>query len=282
MPVQLDPSTARLDASLTDNSPRCTVNEQGKESIISRVEQYRSAMTSDSPTSAFPFLKLPPEIRVYIYQELLPTRLTSIHGYEDRANEWPLKVAPAILCVNKQVFAEASQVLYAENNFIVLKVTEQGDRDTWQHGDRDGFPNLAGLSEKQIPNPFMRIEITELNRYPDRPRRRLVPVNERTYIFTVEGLPYLIELLQRMSTIYNFYSSVGLTVSLFNKVPARHDFLNNHILRSFDQLQGFAQFLISGDVDADVVRHLTECMTLGPQLQDVLSRIAKLFTHGEQ
>jgi hypothetical protein len=258
------------------NSPRGTMDEEETGAAIARVENRSIAMTSESPTSSFPFLKLPAELRVYIYRELLSRRLTSIHAYRQA------RFDPAILRANKQVFAEASHVLYTENDFIVLRVsTHEGHSDTrgykWEEIDPNHFPNLAGLSENQIPNPLMRIAITELNRCP----HSSCSVNERTFIFTVESLPHLISLLWGASINSDFYSSAVLTVSLFNKCRSRHTLLNTRVLRSLDQLQGFTQCSISGDVDRNVVRHITDCIILGPQLKYALFRVEELFSHGE-
>jgi hypothetical protein len=238
-------------------------------------------MTSEIPLSAFPFLRLPAEIRIYIYQKLLSTWTTSTRASDGEDHGWPVKFSPAILRANKQVFAEASQVLYTKNDFVVLTVTthREGYSPRTAYAILDDFPNLAGLSEKQILRPALKIAITELDTSPEWIQ---LPVKKRTFIFTVEGFPDFVHLLWEMSTLGAFCTSMAFKLTLDNKVQSRNAFLNNHVVRSLDQLQGFAQFAISGDVDDEVVQHVTEYMTLGPQLQDVLFRIVGLYSHGER
>jgi hypothetical protein len=235
-------------------------------------------MGSESPPSAFPFLRLPLEIRNCIYRVLLSRRLTSAHAYRYGNYRWPVKFAPAILRANKQVFEEASRVLYTENDFIVLRVATHTHNPARRFTLLDQFPSFTGLSENQIPLPVMQIAITELKSDPFDTQN---PITQRTFIFTPEGLPDFIHLLWCLSLMCNFYSSLKLSLTLFNNVQSRHEFLNNHVVRSLDQLQGFGELTISGDVDGEVIRHLIECMVLGQQLEDVRSRIAEYFSLGE-
>jgi hypothetical protein len=257
------------------------MSEWSKEAAIERVDQYSEAMTPERTISTFPFLRLPLEIRVYIYRHLLSTRPTSTQAYKDGDYSWPFKFAPAILQANKQVFGEASRVLYTENDFVVLQIATHIYSAIYSATQTpsliDKFPNFPGLSEKQIPHPLLSLAITDLN---SEPSASQTLVNKRKFIFTLEALPYVIQLLWSMS-MFSDMSSIGFTALLFNKVHSRHAYLNNHVVRSLDQLQGFADYKFLGDIDSDVARHLAECMDLGPQLQDVCLRMAGFLSLGE-
>jgi hypothetical protein len=74
---------------------------------------------------------------------------------------------------------------------------------------------------------------------------------------------------------------MAFILSVSNKATSRHAFLNDDIIKSLDQIHGFKDSAIYGDVDGEVVRHVTQCMTLGPQLQDVTFRMAEHLSHGE-
>jgi hypothetical protein len=223
---------------------------------------------TDSTISPFPFLRLPREIRDRIYQHLLSARLTYTDDYQRRDYSWPFKLAPAILRANKQISGEAAQILYNENDWVVLKFTTHAQKYRFL----DGFPNFVGLYEDQIPQPVLEITMKEL---------AVESLPQRTFIFTLEAFPYLIEQLWNKATIFNFYESMIFEIFLFNKAPSRHTFLNNQIVRSFDQIQGFTVLIFHGDIDTDVVRHVTGCMTLGQDLQAVCAKMADLFSRGE-
>jgi hypothetical protein len=198
----------------------------------------------------------------------LSARLTYTDNYHRRDYSWPIKFAPAIIRANKQISAEAAQVLYNENDWVVLKFITHIQKYRFL----DGFPNFVGLYEDQIPQPVLEITIKEL-------AVELLP--QRTFIFTLEAFSYLIEQLWDKATIFSSYNSMIFELFLFNKAPSRHTFLNDQIVRSFDQIQGFTVLIILGDIETKVVRHLTRCMTLGQSLQDVGAKMVELFSRGE-
>jgi hypothetical protein len=228
----------------------------------------------ESTMLPFPFLKLPQEIRDCIYRHLLSTRPAITHDDGSRDYSWPIKFNPAILRANKKVYEEASRVLYIENDFVVLRVTHTLE-DFWL---RD-FPHFASLLYKQIPRPILEITIEEPS--DSELSQTLRRLNQRTFIFTLEGFPYFIEKLLRGGPEYDFYYSMRFALSLSNTAPSRHKFLNNRIMRSLDQVQGFSQLDFSGDVDAEVVQYLDECMTLGQHLQVVCFRMRGLCSYGQ-
>jgi hypothetical protein len=162
----------------------------------------------------------------------------------------------------------AAQVLYSENDFVVLRVASNPQK----FSSLNGFPNFVGLSDDQIPQPVLEITIKGL---------AVETLPKRTFIFTLEAVPYFIEQLWNKAAMCGFYNSMIFELFLFNKVPSRHTFLNDHIVRSFDQIQGFTVLIFHGDIDSKVVRHVTRCMTLGQSLQDVGVTMSELFSRGE-
>jgi hypothetical protein len=223
---------------------------------------------SDITDSSFPFLRLPREIRDKIYRRLLSARLTTDdYNSGDYAN-WPVQFHPAISRTNKQISSEASKVLYGENEFVVLRVTTH----TQKYNSLNGLPHFVGLSDNQIPHPVMEIKIKELE---------VGPLAQRIFVFTLGAFPSLIEHLWREAETFNYYNSMIFELFVFNKAPSRHALLNNRILGSFDQIQGFKALIFHGDIDTKVVRHLAECMTLGQHLQDVRAKMAELYSRGE-
>jgi hypothetical protein len=225
-----------------------------------------TAKMTEATIPPFPFLRLPREIRDCIYRHLLAARLAYTDDYQRRDDSWPVRFAPAILRANKQISREAAQILYKENDWVVLKVNTQ------EYSCLDDFPSFVGLFEHQIPQPTLKITIKELE---------AEPLAQRTFIFTLEGIPYFIEQLWEKAKMCDFFYSMIFELSLFNKTPSRHNFLNNQIVRSFDQIQGFAVLIFHGDIDTNVVSHLSVCMTLGQHLKDVCTKMAELFCHGE-
>ena len=73
----------------------------------------KSKLTTDE---AFPFLKLPAEIRNMIYRYLVVSRSASPINLTDTSKWYTAGgIQTAILCANKQVFDEAANILYSEN-----------------------------------------------------------------------------------------------------------------------------------------------------------------------
>ena len=73
--------------------------------------------TSKSSTLAFPFLKLPTEVRVMIYAYLVVApnaELGAISIRQCRPTE--ADIHTSILLANRLVYREASAILYAKNN----------------------------------------------------------------------------------------------------------------------------------------------------------------------
>jgi hypothetical protein len=178
----------------------------------------------DITVPPFPFLRLPREIRDCIYRHLLSARLTYTNDYPSGDHDWPFKFAPAILQANKQVSSEASQVLYGENDFVVLRVATH----TEKYSSLDGFAHFVPApSPNQMPQPVLEITITE---------QEVGPLALRTFIFTLGEFPYFIKHLWNKAQICDFYNSMIFELFLFNKAPSRHTLLNNQIVRSLDQI----------------------------------------------
>ncbi|KAI9695664.1 MAG: hypothetical protein M1836_006116 [Candelina mexicana] len=99
-----------------------------------------SANQVPHPQTAFPFLRLPPELRNIVYRLLLisPLRDDEIGLFIDPGNgtyRWGTHTA--ILRTNHQVFAESSSIFYGENIFTV-----HGSDDSLWFAD-EGLPSRA-------------------------------------------------------------------------------------------------------------------------------------------
>jgi hypothetical protein len=230
---------------------------------------------SESTISAFPFLRLPREIRDQIYRLLLSARLTFTGDCKciNYSTVTPLiKFAPAILRANKQALDEASQILYCENDFVVLKVA------TRQYVCLDNFPTFVGLSEHQTPQPSLKITIKDLE---IAPVSSINPLTQRTFIFTLASFQYFAGLLWLGAKMCDFYYSMGFALSIPTNAPSRRVSLINNTIRSLDQIQGFGELIFYGVVDAETLGHLTECMTLGQHLQDLCFGMEQSLNHGK-
>ena len=83
--------------------------------------------------------KLPPEIRLLIYRELLRDEVHYLERQRKNPSNEPCesKIYPAVLGVCKQIYSEASAVLYEENIFGYDDRNEDTvvDGKTLYHGD---------------------------------------------------------------------------------------------------------------------------------------------------
>ncbi|OCK78736.1 hypothetical protein K432DRAFT_383661 [Lepidopterella palustris CBS 459.81] len=80
--------------------------------------------------SSFPFLQLPPELRIQILQLLLPHNttipvLSTLELHSSRFRCTPsnayvptIRISPSTLLINRQLHSEASDILYAQNRFL--------------------------------------------------------------------------------------------------------------------------------------------------------------------
>lgn len=77
-----------------------------------------------APSTKPPFLALPLELRIIIYRDLLTTHKVPTIHHTKRGCDRNLHLNPAILYVNRQIYTEASWILYEENEFRIVLYSE--------------------------------------------------------------------------------------------------------------------------------------------------------------
>ena len=126
---QLAPNTQRRNKSRTSRLQN-RYSSRGKLTAPSAITQTyaqigapttapHTATTVKSQESIFPFLKLPAELRILVYVELLVSNCQLVTTWRGpRRFSWPRKIIyPAILRTRRLVHQEAAAVLYGGNVF---------------------------------------------------------------------------------------------------------------------------------------------------------------------
>lgn len=141
----LNPDVSAL--TISDLSPFDTTDSDSLESEISSHEtpspdgamQAAEPMNEAPPGGVFPFLRLPPEIRLCVYHHMVvdPVAVQLYKGDVVRRNqsETHYKKDLTIFLANRQVWTECSKVFFAENMF---RFYIYGDEVDWP----PTFPNL--------------------------------------------------------------------------------------------------------------------------------------------
>lgn len=134
------------------------------------------------------FLGLPLEIRRVIYRHLLiPSRIVTM-----RRDAYDIE--PAILLTNKEIYEQASWVLYRDNDWVLLSVNAplQTFLEGWQLEDTlQRYPIIPLAETSFTKTPRLELEIREMSaKMPGTARRDL-----KRFMVSLDGLPRVCQIL---------------------------------------------------------------------------------------
>jgi hypothetical protein len=216
------------------------------------------------------FLRLPQEIRDYIYEMLVTTAWT--YDYIDGETAYCMyrpifDQCPAILLVNKRISAEARRIFYTKNEFIVFKLLGRRGQTLKDYISDVHLPYFNILYNRDLVDPVLTVTIRSLCREKD----DHMEDKEFTLITTTEAIHNIIE--QFWTYIMEgepfFDQTLYINLHFRNKNPSTRLYLAEHILRPWDQVQGFKKVSLTGDIDEALARHLEDHMIMGPHPNDI-------------
>jgi hypothetical protein len=234
------------------------------------------------------FLRLPQEIRDYIYEMLVTTPWT--FDYVEGVNAYCMyrpifDQSPAILLVNKQILAEARRIFYTKNEFIVVRLLGSRAQSMVQYVKTIHVPNFAIRHNQKLVEPVLTVTIRSLSeetviirsRFPEEDDVYLEE-EEFTLVTTTQAIHSIIERVWSyiMEGEPSFDETLHLSLHFRNKNPSRRSYLEEQILKPWDQIQGFKKVTLTGDFDQGLTRHLEEYMVMGPQPGDI-DRYVKFY-----
>jgi hypothetical protein len=226
-------------------------------------------------------LRLPLELRELLYRMLLTTQYCT--HLASKGVELKFHLHPGILLLNRQVSAEATKILYQENDFIILKVSGVNLRLKF-------VPKFERLSEKKVTSPLLRINIAAADRILGQGS------DQQTVITTLEGLQSIICTIwtlenypgPHVDTGRVYHRDVSLTLDCNIKAKARCKALSDLILKPWDKVNGFKELILTGDITEPMREHLKKYNLEGPfpsevaaRLRDYHSLAARKFRKGD-
>jgi hypothetical protein len=210
-------------------------------------------------------LRLALELRDPIYRMLLTTPYCT--NLSPKGHSLKFHLYPSILLVNKQISAEATRVLYQENDFVVFRATGIGLLLSW-------VPKFNLLSETRIPRPVLRIEIAIVD------GTRVGAGNLQTFVTTAEGLRSIISAIWILENYNRHFSNVNvehadlcLTLDFHVKAKARYEVLSTLLLAPWTMVNGFKELVLTGDIKEPIRNRLQISNDEGPFLSQVTSHI---------
>jgi hypothetical protein len=182
--------------------------------------------------------------------------------------------------VNKQIYVEATRILYGANEFIIVEIGPiypddvigdseeiQGYVEDFQRYALQTFRNVPAfrkLSQAKVTNPILRVSIAMIEKPQDQK-------NWFTLIISPEVIPRLFDALWIYGADRGFYTNCSLALDFRNRNPSRNTFLNEHILKRWDQMYPFGEVRLTGDIDAVVTNHLKQPSALFP-FEEIIAR----------
>ena len=224
-------------------------------------------------------MSLPREIRDTIYRYLLSTTHTfvedaprppldsswreQLHRDKDIPNQH-YAFHPAILAVNKQIGAEAAEILYKENQLIVI---EADSRMSWYFFETC-LPQFTGVASYRV-EPSLTVT---LKGRPTPDESALNPI-ATTMITGPECLEAIIECLWQLD-----HFDLDLTLT----VDARRSTRHRKLLEPFEQVQRMTSVSITGTNDQSLVEPLKKAMSSKPTPDSVKALIERLSSSSEE
>jgi hypothetical protein len=221
--------------------------------------------------STFPFLKLPREIRDLTYELLVSTPYTLTYidndDYDDPYR--PLFAqSTAILLVNKQTSAEARDVFYSKNEFVVVRFVGGTEQLVSRFNDPLVFPAFGQRQRIDSVDPVLNITIQTFSDRPEDADKSKI----YTLLTTTDAIDNIIK------SLWNYMcdgspgpnESLDLALNFRAQNPLRRKVLHEHVLKPWDQVFGFKEISLEGDIDQNLQEHLSAYMKLGPHPDDVI------------
>ncbi|MCJ1247336.1 hypothetical protein MMC30_004550 [Trapelia coarctata] len=213
---------------------------------------------ASAPTSSA-FMQLPRELRDEIYRHLLTTPFTFYFPVQE------YRMSPAILTANKQISTEAKEILYKENNFVVVELVQSNAREWSTIAKIPHFKRLPTNPTKLVP--ALKITISDHLSLGPSPRTQKVSL-----LTGPEGIEPLVKRFWRIGVRNGLgggnLDSVplqrkSLTLELTSRIPSKLHELQERLLNLFNHVQGFCNVTISGTEDAFRAQ-LLQRMAVGP------------------
>jgi hypothetical protein len=195
---------------------------------------------------------------VSIYRMVLTTPYCTVVDSTGQRLEFRLN--PAVLRVNKQICAEATEVLYHMNQFVIFKINRPPSclKD---------IPAFELLSEDRIPRPLLRVDIDSEhhNSYWGE------STATTTCITTSNGIPSIISTIWNLGKVEGalFIMRMKLSLNFTPKASAKYEFLSNLVLRPWKNMNGVKELELSDDIKQPMADHLELHILEGPFLNDV-------------
>ncbi|MCJ1247334.1 hypothetical protein MMC30_004548 [Trapelia coarctata] len=219
-------------------------------------------------------MKLPREIRDTIYRYLLSTTYTFVEDEPGPrvvvTDDYPLhgenplqryNFHPEILRVNRQIGAEAGEMLYEENGLIVIELDAYLSSYTLE----TSLPQLTGVAPYKVkPSLTVTLKGHSGSEEPEEYETGTILVTGR------ECLGTLVECLWQM--LFCFHGQLGLTLAVNPKDPRRH----KELLEPFQQVQRLRDFAITGTTDQSLVGPLRKAISSTPPPESVKALIDHL------
>jgi hypothetical protein len=235
-------------------------------------ETTLNSLAVQTPGTCY-LLKLPLELREIIYRMLLTTPYCTIPttGF---ALEFHLHTA--ILLVNKQVSAEATRILYQENDFVIFEPVKMR---LWLHIT---IPQFKLLSENKIKSAVLRVTIEYIKAgYAG----HVDVLPSKSLITTREGLQSIIRSLwwqQGDESETHQPRGLRLTLNFHNKAVLRYQFQSEVILRPWDKLNCLDELVLTGNIKKPMREYLEKSNLEGPFPNDVAAHLIAYNSLAEQ
>jgi hypothetical protein len=227
------------------------------------------------PSEIVRFFTIPLEIRDTIYRMLLTTKCCT--QLAPTAPRLEFRFCTAILLANKQISAEATRVLWEENDFITLKVS--GMQLLLQ--DVPIFRLAAG---DNAINPVLQAEIEVVNG----PGSSLTEQNVVTLITTPEGLQPIISAIWSLHNIEAprasdrvAHGDLKLSLCFNLKATARYEVLKNLVLEPWTKINGVKELVLTGDIKDPMRERLQDYIHQGPFADEVAVSLQEYYSSAE-
>jgi hypothetical protein len=262
-------------------------------------KRSRHVKSTNIANLPFLFLKLPLEIRNIIYRMLLATSYTyteTLRGKRmasgtqqtlarttELVSTGRFNLSPAILQVNKQISEEANKILYGANEFIIVNIGPTiplESADTSEIYNRRSQTNGLGcfhdvaafrrLPQAKIRNPVLNVTLATVL------GKQQYMESWVTLIVTPEAIPRLFDSLWHYNLHFGDYKHCFLALNFCNGNLSRHSLLHENILKVWDQMYGFREIRLTGNIDEVVSNHLKQPMDQCP-FEDIMVHSIDMF-----
>ena len=121
------------------------------------------------------------------------------------------------------------------------------------------------LPQAKVPNPVLKATIATLSGSQEFTESWL------TLIITPEVMPRFFSALWNYSRHSEGLGDCFLALDFCNRNPSRHGFLNEKIMKIWDQMYGFGELRLTGNTDEVVGNQIKQHMVSGPSEDNIVS-----------